>query len=512
MSDQTAFAATTGKVNLEMEHRDVVVSSGMRRRRFLRASAAGFIIGAIPIAKPLPGLPLAQGDAVSARSGTNGRRILLRGGIVLSMDRNVGDFEKADVLIEGKKIAAVGPSLKAAAEVIDATDRIVMPGFVDTHHHQYQAVLRSLIADALLQDDYNRVINNPGALNAFYQPDDAYIGELLASFSQMRAGVTTSIDLSQVSHSPTHTDACIAGLKESGRRTVFGYSAGQGPANRYPQDIVRLRAQYFSSDDQLLTLALHAGIDAKLWQVGRQAGVPIVSHATSAESAAQLIALDRDGLMRADNEYIHCTRFPAALWERIRDTGGKVSIAPAVEMQEGHGIPPFQAALDHGIRPSLSTDVETSMTSDLFTIMRTAFTLQRMFINERRSNGEQNLPVWLTCRDVLEMATIEGARVAHLDHKVGSLTPGKEADIILLRTDDINVFPLNNAPGAVVTLMDTRNVDTVFIAGKITMWKGSLVGVDLKRLRRLADHARDGILRRANYRPNLLDTCCPRTK
>jgi 5-methylthioadenosine/S-adenosylhomocysteine deaminase len=470
---------------------------GVSRRRFLETAAAG--------------LAFAQNDAVPARSGTAGRRLLLKGGIVLSMDGNVGDFEKADVLIDGKKIAAVGPNLKATAEIIDATDRIVMPGFVDTHHHQYQAVLRSLIADALLQDDYNRVINNPGALNAFYQPDDAYIGELLASVSQMRAGVTTSVDLSQVSHSPAHSDACIAGLKEAGRRTVFGYSAGQGPANRYPQDIVRLRSQYFSSDDQLLTLALHTGIDGKLWEVGRQAGVPIVSHATSPDIAAQLITLDRAGLMRADNEYIHCTHFPAAVWERIRETGGKVSIAPAVEMQEGHGVPPFQAALDHGIRPSLSTDVETSMTSDLFTIMRTAFTLQRMFINERRANGEKNLPAWLTCRDVLEMATIEGARVAHLDHKIGSLTPGKEADIILLRTDDINVFPLNNAPGAVVTLMDTSNVDTVFIAGKIMVWKGRVMNVDLKRLRRLADRARDGILSRANYRSNLLNTCCPRS-
>jgi 5-methylthioadenosine/S-adenosylhomocysteine deaminase len=512
MSDQRVPAVVMGHLNPDMQDRDGGACREMPRRRFLRSSAAGVVTGAIAIGRPLRVMSLAQRDAVPARSGTDGRRILLKGGIVLSMDRNVGDFEKADVLIEGKKIAMVGPNLKAAAEIIDATDRVVMPGFVDTHHHQYQAVLRSLIADALLQDDYNRVINNPGALNAFYEPDDAYIGELLASVSQMRAGVTTSVDLSQVSHSPAHSDACIAGLKEAGRRTVFGYSAGQGPANRYPQDVVRLRSQYFSSDDQLLTLALHAGIDAKLWEVGRQAGVPIISHATTADVAAQLIALDRAGLMRADNEYIHCTHFPADVWERIRETGGKVSIAPAVEMQEGHGIPPFQAALDHGIRPSLSTDVETSMTSDLFTIMRTAFTLQRMFINERRYSGEQNLPAWLTCRDVLEMATIEGARVAHLDHKVGSLTPGKEADIILLRTDDINVFPLNNAPGAVVTLMDTSNVDTVFIAGKIMMWKGRLVGVDFKRLRRLADRARDGILSRANYRPNLLNTCCPRGK
>ncbi|PYS10043.1 MAG: amidohydrolase, partial [Acidobacteria bacterium] len=207
----------------EIQYRDIDARGGMPRRRFLKSSTLGVVAGAIAAAKPLPETALPQREAVPAGSGTAGRRILLKGGIVLSMDRNVGDFENADVLIEGKKIAAVGPNLKATAEVIDATDRIVMPGFVDTHHHQYQAVLRSLIADALLQDDYNRVINNPGALNAYYQPDDAYIGELLASVSQMRAGVTTSVDLSQISHSPAHSDACIAGLKESGRRTVFGY-------------------------------------------------------------------------------------------------------------------------------------------------------------------------------------------------------------------------------------------------------------------------------------------------
>src|SRR5215467_9111726 len=185
-----------------------------------------------------------------------------------------------------------------------------MPGLLDTHHHQYQAVLRGLIADGLVQDDYNSVINNPGAMNIFYQPDDAYTGELLASVTQMRAGVTTAVDLSQISHSPAHSDACIAALKQAGRRTVFGFSAGQGPLSRYPQDVVRLRSQYFSSDDQLLTLALHTGLDAKLWKVGRDAGVPIISHATNTSAGRQLEELGRAGLMGPDNEYIHCTRFP----------------------------------------------------------------------------------------------------------------------------------------------------------------------------------------------------------
>jgi cytosine/adenosine deaminase-related metal-dependent hydrolase len=483
---------------------------GMSRRGFLESSRIAVVAGAMATETGLSGKLLAQNGAVPAGSGSSGRRIVLKGGVVLSMDPKVGDFEKADVLIEGKKILAVGPDLKAAATVIDARDRIVMPGLIDTHHHQYQAVLRGILADALLQEDYNRVINNPGALNAFYQPEDAYAGELLASVSQMRAGVTTAVDLSQISHSPAHSDACIAALKEAGRRTLFGFSAGQGPATQYPQDIARLRAQYFSSDDQLLTLALHTGLDAKLWEVGRKAGVPIVSHATNPTAAAQLEALGRAELMGPDNEYIHCTHFPATAWQRIRDTGGKVSIAPAIEMTEGHGMPAFQEALDHDIRPSLSTDVDVVMTADLFTVMRSAFTLQRLLINERAFRGEKNLPARLTCRDVLEFATIEGARVAHLDHKVGSLTPGKEADIIMLRTDDINVFPLNNAPGAVVMLMDASNVDTVFVAGKIVMWKGKLVGVDLGKLRRLAERARDGILARARYRPNLLTTCCPR--
>jgi cytosine/adenosine deaminase-related metal-dependent hydrolase len=438
--------------------------------------------------------------------------MLIRGAVVLSMDSQVGDFERADVLIEGAKIAAVGPNLQASgATVIDGADRIVLPGFIDTHHHQYQNVLRGIIADGLLVADYNRLITGPGALTSFYEPDDAYAGELLASVSQIAAGVTTAIDLSQVSNTPAHTDACIAGLRESGRRAVFAYSPGAGSGSRFPQDITRLRSQYFSSEEQLLTLALHAGLDANNWELARRTGAPVVSHVTNPNAVAQLEALGRAGLMRSDNQYIHCIRFTDTTWQMVRDTGGRISISPIIEMAMGHGVPPFQEALDRGIRPSLSSDVETVLTADMFTMMRSAFSIQRMFVNEREFRGEQNLPARLTCRDVLEFATIEGARTAHLDRKVGSLTPGKEADIVLLRTSDVNVFPLTNAPGAVVNFMDTSNVDTVLIAGKIMKWRGNLVGVDLNRLKRLAEQARDGILARARHPKNLFQTCCPRT-
>ena len=192
----------------------------------------------------------------------------------------------------------------------------------------------------------------------------------------------------------------------------------------------------------------------------------------------------------------------------IADTGGKVSIAPAIEMQMRHGMPPFQTALDHGIQPSLSVDVECNMTADMFSIMRTTFTLQRALVNERSLAGEQNLPPLVTCREVIEMATIAGAKAAHLDHKIGTLTPGKEADIIMLATDRINVFPLNNVPGTILTLMDTSNVENVFVAGKVMKWQGKLVGVDLNRVRRMTEKSRDAVFARAGYSVDRFGTCC----
>ena len=428
---------------------------------------------------------------------------------MLSLDPKIGDFEKADVLIEGKKIAAIGPNLSAAARsavVVDATDRIVMPGFVDTHHHQYETLMRSLLADGLLRDgpkNYGSVIQ--GLFTPLYQPQDAYISELVASVSQINAGVTTTVDTSQVSLTPAHTDACIAGLKESGRRAVFAYSAGAGPGSRFPQDITRLRKQYFASSDQLLTLALGGGISAEQLKLARSVGAPMVSHFISGD----LQPLQKAGLLGPDIEYIHCTQLNDAGWKIIADTGGHVSIAPAIETQMRHGMPPFQAALDHGIRPSLSVDVECNMTADMFTNMRAAFTLQRGLANQRALEGERNPPRLLTSRDTIEMATLDGARTAHLDSKVGTLTPGKEADIVLLATDRINVFPMNNVPGTVVTMMDTSNVDAVFIAGKVMKWQGRLVGVDVNRLRRMIDQARDGLLARAKYPRALFDSCCP---
>lgn len=449
----------------------------MNRRDFLIAGAG-----------VLAASPSLLASATLAQATGRRRQVLLKGGTVLSLDPRVGDFDTADVLIDGATIAAVGPNLSAGgAQVVDASHAIVMPGLIDTHRHMWEGSLRNILPNGLLSD-YTRDIT--GAARAIFRPEDVHAGDLVSALGAINAGVTTVLDWSHIGNSPEHTDAAIAGLKESGIRSVYAFGGGSsGPRNQFPQDIRRLRRQYFSSANQLLTLAMATTTDAASWAVAREVGAPITLHVNGAGSLVPMAQA-----MRPDCTYIHCNNLTEEEWRLIASTGGHVSIAGPIEMEMGHGVPPFQQALAHGIRPSLSVDVETEMPGELFTQMRTAMTLQRMQVLARERAGEKNLPALLTVREVVEFATIEGARTNALDKAVGTLTPGKQADIILLRHDRINVLPLNNAYSAVVQGMDTSNVDTVFIAGKLMKSGGQLVGVDVARIARLAEGSRDYLL------------------
>src|SRR6516225_8826803 len=276
-------------------------------RRNLFQIAAGVTAGrARGLAQPNPSGAATLERLERAQRDPN-RRILLRGGVVLSLDPKVADFEKADVLVEGKKISALGPNLDGgrSALIVDASDHIVKPGFVDTHHHQYETLLRSILSDGNLgltaDSPTNYLSTIQGILTPEYRPEDAYISELVASLNQISAGVTTTVDTSQVSHTPAHTDACIAGLKESGRRAVFAYSSGQGPASQFPQDLLRLKTQYFSSTDQPLTLELNAAPNADNWAFARQASVPIICRIVG-DRSGNFEAIGKAGLMGPDNE------------------------------------------------------------------------------------------------------------------------------------------------------------------------------------------------------------------
>jgi 5-methylthioadenosine/S-adenosylhomocysteine deaminase len=249
-----------------------------------------------------------------------------------------------------------------------------------------------------------------------------------------------------------------------------------------------------------------------VYKVAREVGVPIVQHIVGtaptpsfrSNMTASLQALAEAGLMRSGDEYIHCLGLDDAGWQLLKNTGAYVSLCPAIDMTMGHGTPTIQEALDHGFRPSLSTDHPVNITQDAFSLMRQTFSFQRWEVLERGRKGERNLPPLLTCRDLLEFATLAGARCANIDDKVGTLSPGKEADIVMLRADRLGLWPLNNAAGAVVNQANPGHVENVFIAGKVRKWRGNLVGVDMARVIRLAQEARDAVMRRANFSVNLL--------
>ncbi len=402
-----------------------------------------------------------------------------------------------------------------------------------------------------------------------YDPEDCYISELVACLSQISEGVTCGTDTSQANHTPEHTDAMIKGLMDSGRRMVFDYGGGTnrsaegfpyevpGAMNDTTKGIGRLAKTYFSSRDQLVTLGFagaagpaFAGAPYTGWQLGRSFGALINNHTVANPGGIVSAAAEaRNGTDWSDVTFVHATRwqdnpvaqigggssgYPKAnqsrAWEIVRDRGAHVSIANLIEMQMRHGMPPIQQALNHGILPSLSPDVDTNMTTDPFSLMRGAFCLQRALANDLAFNesnpGGLPIPQLVTSRQVIEMATIAGAAANRILDKVGTLTPGKEADIVVLDARNINTWPMNNVPGTIVTMMNPRHVRDVLIAGKVVYWKGKLVGWDIDGLLRQIEQARDRVLARINgpakvgslpagnnsfsnpYRPNFLGNCC----
>jgi 5-methylthioadenosine/S-adenosylhomocysteine deaminase len=434
------------------------------------------------------------------------RPLLVKGGSLITMDPDLGNMDRADLLIEGGTISKIAPEIEVQdVEILDASGTIVMPGFVDSHRHLWEGLIRNSLPDGTLAD-YFRVVN--GQFGPAYSPKDVYAGTLLSALGALDAGVTTVLDWAHIQNSPEHTDASIDALRNSGVRAVFGFGfpTAEDQGHRYPDDILRLRREFFSSEDQLLTLALattspeHAPDEVvkARWRKGREAGARLTVHAGIAGMGkpGEVERFGREGMLGPDLTLVHCAAFNDTEWKLIADNGVTVSISTPIEMQMGHGLPPIQKALDFGLLPSLSVDVETSIPGDFFTQMRATLALQRGMAFARRQAG-QGSPALISVNDVLKYATLGGAQANGLARKVGSLTKGKQADLILLRTDAVNVMPINDLAGAVVLGMDTSNVDTVIVAGRIMKQGGRLIGVDLRKLEELTYGARDRVFAKA---------------
>src|SRR5262245_8119016 len=425
-----------------------VKSKSATSRRALLKGGIGLAAGAATV----PGGANAQAvdsDATLRRltgANQNTRRILLKGGTVISMDRVVGDFAQGDILVEGQKIAAVaraidGPGQDGSAIVIEAKDSVVIPGMGDCHRHAWEGQIRGVIPNSATIGEYMGATHQGFAPH--YRPADMYAGNLITALGCIDAGITCIIDNSHNSRSSAHSDAAVQALIDSGIRAVHASGAPQTGDwdKQWPQDLARLQKRFFSSDDQLVTLRMYSGLSRENWAAARQLGLRITTESTGNSPAME--EFWKEKLLRPDVTYNHCNGWPDNVWQWVRESGGTVNVCPRSDPQYGlgEGIPAFQKALDHGMRPAFSIDNETSYSTDMFTEMRVAFNIQRAMATNRRAGGDPKPPALVSVRETLECATVNGAANAGLLAKCGTLTPGKEADIVMIRTDDINLYP-----------------------------------------------------------------------
>jgi 5-methylthioadenosine/S-adenosylhomocysteine deaminase len=448
-------------------------------------------------------------------------RLVITGGIVLTMDPRIADLSVGDVLVEDGRIAAVAPSLPHdGAQVIDATGSIVIPGLVDTHRHTWQATVRNIASDWTLAHYFTGL---HAGLSGYFRPQDTYAANLLGTIEALSSGITTLLDWSHNLNTPEHADGAVAGLMESGARAVFAHGGGaaqyQVPSVvAHPQDARRIREQYFSSDDQLVTMAMalrgpqyaRKDITRDDFALARELAARITVHVGDGDwGKDRPVAWMRDeGLLGPDVTHVHCNTIADDEIAMIADSGGTASVAADVEMQMGHGWPATGRLLEAGVRPSLSIDTCSSNGGHMFGAMRATIGVQRALDHAAaEASGVPCETLRVSCRDALSFATVEGARALGLEDRIGSLTPGKAADIVIVRTDDPGMFPVNHPYGALVYDAHPGVVDTVLVAGRVVKRDGRLVGVDLGRLRRLAEESRDHLMAAAQRDVRIPDAC-----
>jgi 5-methylthioadenosine/S-adenosylhomocysteine deaminase len=248
---------------------------------------------------------------------------------------------------------------------------------------------------------------------------------------------------------------------------------------------------------------MFSGMNRETWALARRLGLMITTESNAA--GPEFEEFWNQKLLRPDNTFNHCQGWPDLVWQRVKESGATVNVCPRSDAQYalGEGVSTFQKALDHGMRPGFSVDNEVSYGTDMFTEMRVAFYVQRALSTYRKTNGDSKAPALVGVRQVLECATLGGAACAGLADKCGSLTPGKEADVVMIRTDELNLYPSNHAIGSVVLAADSRNVDTVIIGGRIRKLRGKMMGVNMAKFRQLADESRNYLFDKAGYKLNV---------
>ncbi|MFF8830943.1 amidohydrolase family protein [Streptomyces sp. NPDC015131] len=466
----------------------------------------------------LGGIPLALGAAAPAGHGprpatapgdtARGSRrapatTLLRGAeLLLTMDPSVGDgplgtLHRADILMRHGRIAAVGRRLPAApgTRVVDVSGRIVLPGFVDIHNHLWQSSIRGGCSG---QDLYGWLAACNRTTLARIAARDMYRFVRLAALDALQAGVTTVVDW--VHPIPYETGAhYVRALADSGIRFVYAMmppASGTGPAGRDGPagHVTRVKRDLL---DPLplasLQIAAHAGMATvdTLRQYGalaRDLGVMLNSHvlehrgdrADDPIRALRLAGALGPGLLM--NHAIHLTDDEIAL---VAEHEVRVAHCPLSNMRLASGIIRLPALHARGVRTGLGHDGGTNDTSDMFGVMKAAVGLQRAL--------HQDPAVHPTIPDVLRMATLGGAECVGLADRVGSLTPGKRADVVVLDPGTLNFAPRIDWTSQIVLNGQPPNVSHVFVDGHLRKADGRLVDTDTDAVVREAEDAADRV-------------------
>ncbi len=415
-------------------------------------------------------------------------KTLIRGGCVLTLGTRTPNFPRADLLIDQGTIAEVGTGLRARdAEIVDATDAIVMPGFVDAHRHAWRSLFR------------NQGSSDGAAAGERYSPDDVYAATLIGLLGAAEAGITTVVDWCDVPEGDGSAEAALQAHADAGLRTVFVHTVGRDEPDAdtaVRERIEGLRARAGSSTTVAvgsahLSPADVAGVE-KDWAVARELGLHIHAHAGANAGRGAVATLGAGGLLGKDVTLVHGSDLGDADVDAISSSEVSVTLTPAADMAIGSGSPRIQPLIDRDVRLALGVDDERVAPGDLFAQMRATISMQHATVFDLKLAGKAGLPKLMNTRDVIRYATIGGAHAAGLAGVTGSLEPRMKADVLILRTDRPNIFPVNDPIGAVVWGMDTSNVAWVFAEGHILMRDGVLEA-DVQHARGIATAARERV-------------------
>ena len=484
--------------------------TGMRlnRRRLMQGAAAVATGALMPRAlfAQTAGGAAAPGALLPARG-----ELVIRGATVLTMDDAVTDLVGGDVHVRDGAIIAVAQKVEApTAQVIDGAGMICIPGFIDTHFHMWNALFRPFVRADVPALGYFPVTARLGPL---MEPEDSYRSVRLAAADALAAGITTVHNWSHNTRSPAHADAELSAMRDMGLRGRFAYGTPVGLADDAPMDfagLARVKKDWMPDKDNLLTLgicsrnlgALTIGGAAAAsrgvltieqikrdWDGARALGLPITMHTSG---ASPVVELEHAGLLGPDVQLVHPLLTTPEERAILKARGVSYSTSPQLESRRAAqlGVIQLGELLEAGVKVSLSTDHIASISCDPFSSMRILFALHSHRMGTR---------VPLTLRRLLQLATLDGAVDLGIAERTGSITPGKRADLVLVRTGDPNMAPAGDPYEAIVSFALPANVDTVIVDGRVLRHAGKFTAFDHAQIVTQAREAAVGLREKAKW-------------